>query len=383
MSTKRTAPPSRVLVAVLILVLLVMSGCAASPGAAEVRFDPVDLPGGAVPEVLTAVGDELLVGVRYGTPTARPGLLRLGPGGSPPAEVPLQAATGYGRTASWYSLTSDGRQVLGIGGDRGGAHGNVRWSVWSGSDTGVQEQPQAFSTFGGWGAGDLVDAVLTPTGAAVVGSWQSADAGLDVAVWTADGDTWSRTDSTGTPLQSTRGALGFATSATGYSRGMLVVGWQVISGRAGPVPVVWQSESAATGWTRTSLPDSGSAGSATAVRCAEAVCVVAGWVDGALALWRLSAGSWSRVPGLPVIRVGSNDPLPAPLNPAGSPTQLASGGGRVQVVTVDAARTMVRSAQGPNGTVTSAVDVGGSVYLLAGPDIRTLRLWRADTAALR
>jgi hypothetical protein len=68
--------------------------------------------------------------------------------------------------------------------------------VWSGSDTGVHEQPQAFSTFSGLGAGDLVDAVLTPAGAALVGSWQSADAGLDIAVWTAEGDTWSRNDST-------------------------------------------------------------------------------------------------------------------------------------------------------------------------------------------
>jgi hypothetical protein len=32
--------------------------------------------------------------------------------------------------------------------------------------------------------------------------------------------------------------------------------------------------------------------------------------------------------------------------------------------------------------VTSAVEIGGSIYLLAGTDVRALRLWRADTTAL-
>ena len=240
---------------VLTLVVVVASGCSSSPGAgpdvAAVRFIPVDLPGGAVPEVLAAAGQDVLVGVRYDSPAPHPGLLRLGPGETGTTEVPLLPATGYGRTASWYSLTSDGRQVLGVGGDRGGAHGNVRWSVWSGSDTGVHEQPQAFSTFGGWGAGDLIDGVLTPAGPAVVGSWQSADAGLDVAVWTADGDTWTRTDSAGTPLQSTRQTLGFATDATAFEEGIVVAGWQVTSGKTGPTPVVWRSTGEDTGWTRT------------------------------------------------------------------------------------------------------------------------------------
>jgi hypothetical protein len=59
------------------------------------------------------------------------------------------------------------------------------------------------------------------------GRGQSADAGLDVAVWSAEGETWSRHDSAGTPLQSTRQALGFATDATGYGQGILIVGWEL------------------------------------------------------------------------------------------------------------------------------------------------------------
>ena len=47
-------------------------------------------------------------------------------------------------------------------------------------------------------------------------------AGLDVAVWTTDGQAWSRIDSTGTPLASTRADLGFATDATGLGSGIVM-----------------------------------------------------------------------------------------------------------------------------------------------------------------
>jgi hypothetical protein len=63
--------------------------------------------------------------------------------------------------------------------------------------------------------------------------------------------------------------------------------------------------------------------------------------------------------------------------------RVVSDGARVQVVTADAVTVPVRPAEGPNGTVKSAVEVGRSVYLLAGRDVQTLRLWRADRAALR
>ena len=205
--------------------------------------------------------------------------------------------TGYGRTASWFSLAADGTRILAIGGEAGGgAHGNVRWSVWSGSASGVAEHAQAFSTFGGWGAGDLIDAVLTPGSSAVVGSWESAEAGLDVAVWTPEGDDWVRRPSTGTPLQSTRAEVAFPTAATGFGPGVVVAGWQVGTGAGGgQVPVVWRSGPDAAGWDKAVLPDAGKAGTAKAIRCANATCAVAGTADGALALWRLVDGRWSRV----------------------------------------------------------------------------------------
>jgi hypothetical protein len=382
---RRTGVRPPVVVAV-VLMLLAASGCAVpsgalsgAPGPAAVRFVPVDLPNHAMPEVLAAAGHDVLVGVRVDD--RGPHLLRLGPD-AVQSEVPVVPATGYGRTAAWYSVVSDGRRVLAVGGDRGGAHGNVRWSVWSGSVAGVREQPQAFSTFGGWGAGDLIDGVLTPDAAAVVGSWQSSGAGLDVAVWTPDGETWSRIDSTGTPLASTHEKLGFATDATVLGMGITVVGWQV-GGRSGPTPVVWQSSEPASGWARTPLPDAGATGAAVAVRCAGNACAVAGRVDGLLALWRLADGRWSRVAGVPALRVGDTDPLAAPLNPAGPISQVVSEGPAVRIVTVDGSIATVHTAEGPTGPATAVVEVDGSIYLLAGQDEHTRRLWRADAATSR
>ena len=268
---------------VVVLAIWVTAACAAPatstapPGPPDVRFTAVALPAGAVPEVLAADGDQLLVGVRREAAPQQPGLVRRGPDGTI-TDVPAQAATGYGRTAYWYSLAADGNRILAIGGDRGGAHGNVRWSVWTGSGAGVAEHVQAFSTFGGWGAGDLIDAVLTPGGSAVVGSWESADAGLDVAVWTPQGDSWIRRPSTGTPLQSTRSTVAFVTAATGYGPGRRDRGLadRRPGAGAGQAPVVWRSGPNATGWIKTVLPDAGKAGTSTAIRCASATCAVAG-----------------------------------------------------------------------------------------------------------
>jgi hypothetical protein len=372
---------------VLVMTIFVAAACAAPSGPAaqappDVAFTPVALPDGAVPEVLAADGDQLLVGVHRDGAPQPPGLVRRGPDGTV-TEIPAQAVTGYGRTASWYSLAADGNRILAIGGDRGGAHGNVRWSVWTGSVSGVAEHVQAFSTFGGWGAGDLIDAVLMPTGSALVGSWQSDDAGLDVDVWTPDGDTWVRQSSTATPLQSTRTNVAFATAATGFGDGALIAGWQFATGQGGGQgPVVWQSGHGAAGWTKTVLPDAGSAGTAVAVRCAASSCAVAGRVDGQLALWRLVGGRWSRVAGVPPIPVGANDRLAAPIDPDGDPTEIVSDAGKVEIVTVGKQAPSMRVAAGPTGTVSAAVQVGQTVYVIAGDPVAP-QLWQVDAASLR
>jgi hypothetical protein len=364
------------------LALLATAGCGQVPAGPEpLRFVAVDLPRDARPQVLAVAGEDLLIGVRRDTRSTPPGVLRRAQDGRV-TEIPTEPASPYGRTATWYSLTSDGERVLGIGGDRGGAHGNVRWSIWSGGPTAIAEQPQAFSTFGGWGAGDLVDGVLTPSGPALVGSWQSSAAGLDVTLWTAVAGTWTRHDPAGTPLASTRSLLGFPTAATDSGPGILVVGWQYALGPDDhQQPVVWRSDAGGRSWTRTALPDSGGAGAAVAARCSEDTCLVVGRVDGDVALWRRTTGTWTRVPGVPPIGVGDDDPLPAPLHNGHRWDQFVSDAGRLRVVTGDGTSTVVRPVEGPAGVVSSAVQVGGSVYLLAGPDPTSPQLWRADAPA--
>lgn len=352
---------------------LLVGGCASPTAAETIAFTKVDLP--AAPVALAADGDALVIGVRRaGQPTV-PGLVRRGADGTL-TEIPTRGASPYGHLATWKSIDVDAGRIVAIGGERGGAHGNVRWSVWDGTAAGVAEKPQGFSTFGGYGAGDMTAAVITPAGPALVGSWNSEQTGLDVAVWTADGDTWTRRSSAGTPLESTQAALGFPMAASVLGQGVLVTGWQ-LADRI--MPVVWRSAKGVDGFTKTPLPDAGSAGSTISVACQASTCGVAGQVDGRLAVWQLVDGTWTRLAGVPPIPVGDKDQLPPPLEIGARWTQVVSEGGQVKIARADGATWTVRTADGPTGIVTAATTVGDTLFVLAGPDAEHQTLWRVGT----
>ena len=93
-----------------------------------------------------------------------------------------------------------GERIVGLGTTHGGAHANNRWTTFTGTTTAVTDLDQPFDVFHGWGAGQLVAAVLSGDQPVIVGSWQSPIAGNDVAVWLLDGSRWTRRDSAGTPL---------------------------------------------------------------------------------------------------------------------------------------------------------------------------------------
>jgi hypothetical protein len=346
-------------VAAVLGAVLVLAACGSAPEPAATPAVRIDLPAGSEAQVLAVTGESVLVGVRR---DRHPGVLRRAPDGTV-AELPVRPSTPYGATASWYALTTDGDRVLGVGGDNGGAHGNVRWSVWTGQpDTGVAEHTQAFSTFGGWGAGDLIGAVFTARGPVLIGSWQSGDAGTDIAVWTAAGDEWNRHSSADTALASTPTTLNFAQSATPAPDGVLVVGWQ--AGTGGQRPVAWHSDGVR--WAATPLPDGGKFGVALTASCAAAGCVAAGRVDGQLALWRLADGRWSRITGLPPMAVGDRDPLAAPLLSGDRVVQVAADGDRVVAIDVTASTIDVRPLAVAAGPIRAAVSVGSDAYVLAG-----------------
>jgi hypothetical protein len=285
--------------------------------------------------------------------------------------------------AQWYSIASDGQQIVGLGGARGGAHGNVRWSAWTGSAAGLSEQEQPFNTFGGGNAGELIDAALTGAGPALVGTWRSDTTGLDAAVWTHSGDSWNRQNSAGTPLESRPDSLNFPIAATARGQGVLITGWQLNS--AGPSrqpPVVWRSTALSNGWTVTALPEPGQTGAGMAVRCWAASCVVAGRVDGKLALWRLDGDTWTRIPGVPALPVGEKDRLAPPIEPDGRLTEILADSGQIKIAHADGNGWTVRATSGPAGTVAATAETGDTIFILAGPDVDHLTLWQAPKSAL-
>lgn len=344
----------------LLAVVAFLAGCAAEPPPAT-PFTRVDLPAGTVAARIAADGDGLIVAF---TRDGKPGMLRYEDGRA--TTVSITPATPYGAAARWFSLATDGHEILAVGGRIGGAHSNVRWSVWRTNGDTVAEQPQKFSAFGGYGAGSLVDGVF-PTGGPplLVGVWQGATVGSDVTLWTTDGTVWTRQSSADTPLESTQKSLKFPLSATAHGADVLIAGWLLTGGRQ--QPVVWTLRAGVA--TLTSLPDAGRAGMAITVSCAN-TCAVAGRVDGRLAIWRQSGNEWRRVADVPDVPVGDDD---RPVPPVGD-TLVYSSSATVRVATLGGD---VNDAVGPTGVVTAVARVGDSTYVLAGPDEDNQTLWRA------
>lgn len=337
------------------------STTAAGPALA---WTAVTLPTGLEARTLTTLGDRLLVGaLRAGDPPA-PAML-LVDATSTVTTVPVTPSSPYGFEARWYSVATDGTRVIAIGGANGGAHANVRWTTWAGSADGVTELPQSFYTFGGWGAGDLVEAVVTPSGDALVGSWGGAQAGLDTAVWTFAGSVWTRQDSAGTLLQSTDRVLTGPRGATVDGTGLLVAGsaLHLDPGAVRQTATLWRSPGVTGGWARVDLPDAGNHSEAVSARCPapDAVCVVAGQVDGALALWRLDGEQAARLGGIPALAVGDQDPVPAPLR-AGATTLVVSPAGAGTAVVSGTDAGWAQSA-GPSGRPVAAALVGRRLYV--------------------
>jgi hypothetical protein len=346
-------------------------------GPAAVGLSRVEV--GAEPVALASFANVLLVGLRRVGQDVVPAMQRRDTGGT--SEVGVRGVSAYGLVAKWTSIAFDGERVEAIGGQLGGAHGNTRWSVWTGSASSIVEQPQGFWTFGGYEMGDLVGIVRTPSGPAVIGSWQSASAGQDIAVWTPSGADWVRQNSAGTPLESTRDALSFPLGAANLGQGIMIAGWELTGGKQ--VPAVWRSATGATGWVNAKLPDAGQAGQALALRCWADTCVISGRVDGKLAAWRLTGDTWARLAGVPDIGVGDRDKLVAPVEVNGRLVQVVPDGGHVKIARADGDRWTVRDTTGPSGTVTAVTAVGDTIYVLAGPDEDGQALWKVDIGSLR
>ncbi|MDX8030620.1 hypothetical protein SK803_10385 [Lentzea sp. BCCO 10_0856] len=335
----------------MLAVLLVLTGC--SSGADNgVGFTAVDLT--ATPEALATHADMLVIGTR---PSDHPELVTRTKDGTL-TNVRLTPTTPYGKEAHWYGITSDGTTITGVGGERGGAHGNVRWSAWTGDTRQIVEKTQAFSTFGGYGAGELIGVVRTAQGPRIIGTWQSAKAGLDIAAWTYAEDTWTRQPSAGTALESSQDLLRFPLAVTQNGDGALVAGWQIAKGTVGAA--VWQFDG--TTWTTATLPDGDAA---LAARCWDGTCHVVGRAKGKLAWWTGSGSDWRKLT-TPDIPVGDDAVLAAPVPVNGTPTLFVDHNGVKLVSGKDE-----RPADGPSGEVVAAEKADDQVFVIAGG-----RLWR-------
>ena len=372
-------------VATAVVVAAGLGACASSepsdPGSTSatpgrtgppLAWSAVELPTGVEPKTLTTMGDRLLVGgLKAGdTPETPSPVMLVLDAGDILESVPLMPKSPYAPIARWYSVVTDGTRIVAIGGANGGAHANVRWTTWSGTLAGVQELPQNFYAFGGWGAGELVDAVITPTGDALVGSWGGAQAGLDAAVWTFADPVWTRQDPAGTALESTSKLLVGPRGATSDGDGILMTGSALhLDDGVKQTAAVWRSSGVNTGWHRIDLPDSGTHSESVSARCggpSPTSCVVAGQVDGRLAVWSVDGDRAARQTGIPTIAVGDQDVVPAPVIARITSVIVSPNGPSAAVLSRSDTGSWVASA-GPAGLPIATALVGDRIYVATRP----------------
>ncbi|NEA33409.1 hypothetical protein [Streptomyces sp. SID13031] len=379
------------LAALVSALVLVISGCtddkAAPPPPKPVVWTKVELP--AEPVVLTGHGDQLLIGLRDRGAKVVPRLLLQQADGSR-QEIRVAAKSPYAFEAVWHSIAYDGERLLALGGAAGGAHSNIRWTVWSGSAKRLTEYPQEFDTFGGQAAGPLYSAIITPAGEALAGAWGSAQTGLDGAVWLPVSSTkWVRQSSAKTPLESVPSLLLSPGYGVAVGNGILLTGSQT---RLAPnvvkeEAVMWRSTSINQGWSRIELPELGERSQGNSLSCTTpASCTIAGFADGKLALWQLDGNQGKRLHNVPPIAVGDNAKLPPPVDDGGHLYQVVAEGNKVKVVSGHGDSWTVQESigqesagqesSGPAGVVTDATLVGKTLYLIAGPAGQPASLWK-------
>jgi hypothetical protein len=360
--------------------LAILAACSGPPAptasSRTLDWTAVALPTGLNPSSLAVAGESVLVGGRSTTGDERPGLVTVAADGAV-TPLALTPTSPYAKIADLASLATDGRTVYALGKAHGGAHSNFRWTTWQGSTTGgLAETAQSFYTFGGWGAGGLLDVVLTSDGPAIAGSWSSPDgAGLDAAVWSLDGKTWKRQESTGSALANTR-EVQVAPRAAAADGATLIISGSVITFPDGvqQSAALWTRSAAAADWQLLRLPDPGQTSEALSTACAE-TCWVAGHADGQAALWRREPdGTAARETALPAQPIDVEGPGPRAVVVQGRPGVLVSREGKTTLML--SGEDGWTTVAAPDGTVQDATVLGDRLYAVLG-DGRTSRLWVA------
>ena len=359
----------RRLLAVLSVAVL-LAGCVAPPQP-NIRLQWLDVTrAGVVPAALVAVASDLVVAGTDATGEAPAVVLQAG------GSVPLVPSEPYAASARIVSGASAGGVLYLIGGRAGGAHGNVRWTVWDGPVAGpVTSRPQEFFTFGGQDEGPLLGTVIVDGHPIVVGSRGGA-AGPNAALYAADGPIWHQLD-TPSALQSARGlVLGF-TSVTAVGSTIVIAGDSVQATDAGVVQTPALFVGAVGGvWRRIDLPvPTATTGlrHATGVACAGTTCWVAGWAKNPI-VWEVSLADGSVGPTTAFLGdvAGADDPSALLTIVDGRPLLVTNASTPAAEVMCTGGWTTVKAP----ARATAAAGLGSDAYLAAGD-----HLWRATVPA--
>ena len=375
------------LAAAVLLMIIVASCSNAEPPAPtdtvrELSWSRIALPESVAASTLAPASEALLVGGRASSGKDHPVLFVVDASAST-RSVPLHPMSPYAKVADLVSVAAHGAEVVALGAKHGGAHANVRWTVWAGSTQRVDEYPQTFETFGGTDAGGLLDIVVTSDGPVIAGSWAAREGGLDAAVWLPRGRRWLRQDSDGTALANTPQiqvnprAASAAGSAVILSGSVITFGDGVEQRAA-----IWTWPTRSSAWTLQQLPDAGTHSEALSSRCAQ-TCWTSGHADGRIALWSFdpakAAGTATRDSTLPSIEIDTDGPGPRTVISGDRPGVLFSHAGSTRLLMSDGQGGW-QTFTAPAGSVLDATTVGDRLYAIIRTD-DAVGLWTADLAA--
>lgn len=280
--------PRPALAAAVTVAVALATACTQS----ERAWNAVDLPGAGEVVAMAGAPSGLLVGLYDQGAPVRSSIKLVDTSTGGMTDVPLVQGKGYAAEARLASISARNDHVIAVGGAHGGAHGNVRWTVWAGDTSGLREQPQPFETFGGWGAGTLVGSAYSTAGPIIIGSWSAeSGTGFDVAVWRQDGERWIRVATPGSALLAGATTQPSVTAVAASHDSFVAVGSVTVLGdRPRAVPATWMAESPDGPWREIPLPLPGvgdDIGQAIAVSCSASHCVIAGRADTDIVAWRL------------------------------------------------------------------------------------------------
>ncbi|WP_156969663.1 hypothetical protein [Knoellia subterranea] len=372
----------------VLSVLLPATGCTSDDSAtpaprpsvgARLDWQRLSLPEGQSPVTLTVTEDRVLVGT-YGASRPHPHLLSTTDGDTW-HEVPLAPRSPYAFEGRWFQIVTHAGRVDAIAGARGGAHGNYRWTTWTGTEDGVAEQEQPFGVFGSYGAGDLAGIAYAAGSPVILGAWQSERTGLDIATWTRAGTRWSRQPSTATPLGSTAESLAAGTAIASAGDGVVVAGsvTRLASGSVTVGAALWSAPGSGGPWTRLDLPGAPATdgpGLADSATCTPHSCLVVGTEDGRFAGWDVTEGAARRADGIPEISVTENRSVVAPVM-VGEKDDIVLVPTPRGAVVARRAGTTWSTTDGPSGTPTAAIPHGNDLWVITTDVQGGGTLWRA------